>query len=112
MLRLIATLPLIAVLVSTPVALAEKHSPASHSVSYADLDLSEPAGVDVLMKRLNGAARKVCGPRPMTVLYGQLPAHLDCLDQATREAVDRIGSPAVSLAFNARTNERTQLASR
>jgi UrcA family protein len=112
MLRLTATLLLIAVLVSTPVALAEKPSPASHSVSYADLDLSEPAGVDVLMKRLNGAARKVCGPRPMTVVYGQLPAHLDCLDQAMREAVDRIGSPAVSFAFNSRVNQRTQLASR
>jgi hypothetical protein len=48
----------------------------------------------------------------MTVVYGQLPAHLDCLDQAMREAVDRIGSPAVSFAFNSRVNQRTQLASR
>jgi len=81
-------------------------------VSYADLDLSEPAGVDALMRRLSIAARKVCGPRPMTVLYGQLPMHLACLDQAMREAVDRIDSPAVSHAFNARMTKRTQLASR
>jgi UrcA family protein len=113
MLRLIAALPLAtALLAFSPAALAENPSPASYPVSYSDLDLSNPAGVDLLMKRLNTAAKKVCGKRPMTVLYGQLGPYLDCRHQAMADAVRRIGSPAVTFAFNSAIDQQPKLASR
>jgi UrcA family protein len=36
----------------------------SETVSYADLDLSRAEGVKTLMRRIDGAAKDVCGPEP------------------------------------------------
>jgi UrcA family protein len=35
------------------------------AVSYASLDLSNPAGREILLDKLNLAAHKICGPAPL-----------------------------------------------
>lgn len=48
-------------LLAAAVAAQSPAAPASVAVSYADLDLSRPAGVAVLDRRLARAADAVCG---------------------------------------------------
>lgn len=36
----------------------------SEAVAYGDLDLSRQEGVKTLMRRIDGAAKSVCGPAP------------------------------------------------
>jgi UrcA family protein len=59
MTKFLMTLALSAI-VATP-ALAQADDAATRRVSYADLDLSSPAGRAVLDRRLTSAVRAVCG---------------------------------------------------
>jgi UrcA family protein len=61
-------------------------------VSYADLDLSEPAGAHTLYARLKMAARKVCGHRPPPMELHASMAYRDCYDSALNKAVRRVDS--------------------
>jgi UrcA family protein len=92
--------PLLALLLlaSAP-ATAEDLKTATTSVTYSDLDLNRPAGVAALMKRLTRASDRVCGERPMSVLFGQLKSYLACRETAVANAVREIDVPAVTLAF-------------
>lgn len=68
-------------------------------VSYADLDLTKDAGVVRLQRRLEAAARQVCGsadPRDMK-LAGLAR---QCIDEAVMRAVAEVGSPQLT-ALNA-----------
>ena len=92
--------PLLALLLLTAApAVAEEPKTATTSVAYSDLDLSRPAGVATLMKRLSQASDRVCGERPMSVRYGQLAPYLRCRESAVANAVREIDQPAVTLAF-------------
>jgi UrcA family protein len=64
-------------------------------VGYGDLDLQKDAGVAQLQRRLEAAARKVCGhvdPRDI-----KLAARTrQCIDTAMKRAVGDVGSPKLA----------------
>jgi UrcA family protein len=67
----------------------------SKKVSYADLDISKPAGAKVLYGRIKTAARHVCALNG----YNDLSATQwvnQCTDRAIDKAVKDVGSPALS----------------
>jgi UrcA family protein len=61
-------------------------------VSYADLDLTDPAGARVLYARLKAAAREVCEYNGSARDLRQLMAHKDCYDRALNKAVHGVDS--------------------
>jgi UrcA family protein len=68
----------------------------SRRVSYADLDISKPAGAKVLYGRIARAAKEVCN---FSVGYESLGAAQSmhrCVDHAIANAVTDVGSPALS----------------
>lgn len=75
----------------------------SETVSYADLDLSTEAGAGKLLKRLDLAAQRACGPEPThSPLMPRVTALYDlCVREAVDVAVLRIGSPIVTAVYNA-----------
>jgi UrcA family protein len=67
----------------------------SKRVSYADLDISKPAGAKVLYGRIVRAAKEVCqitGFQPL----GTSQMVSRCVDYAIDNAVKDVGSPALS----------------
>ena len=67
----------------------------SKRVSYADLDISKPAGAKVLYGRIEAAARQVCaliGYRDL----GAMQRVNGCVDRAINNAVKQVDSPALS----------------
>ena len=77
---------------------------ASVSVTYADLDLSQPAGAQQLYRRLQRASRTVCG----SVDQANLAAYLrwqDCYSDALQRAVLRVNAPQLLALY--RTDPHT-----
>lgn len=73
---------------------AEQPAP-SQKVSYADLDISKPAGAAVLYRRIVRAAHQVCEDNTLKGLSTyRLINH--CVDRAIDKAVNDVGSPALS----------------
>lgn len=81
---------LIAVSLLACAATAAAASPASElpsvEVRYADLDLSKPAGVQVLYRRIRAAAREVCGSLELRSPR-QTRRWQDCYDGSLEKAV-------------------------
>jgi UrcA family protein len=69
-------------------------------VSYADLDLSNPAGADTLYERIKAAARKVCAPLATKEL-SRIGLWRDCYEQAVSNAVATIDRPTLTAAHRA-----------
>ena len=67
----------------------------SRKVSYADLDISKPAGAKVLYGRIVAAARQVCALSGYKDL-GTMQRVNGCVDRAINNAVMEVGSPALS----------------
>jgi UrcA family protein len=67
----------------------------SRKVSYADLDISKPAGAKVLYGRIVRAAREVC-QFPGFESLGTSQMINRCVDHAIDNAVKDVGSPALS----------------
>jgi UrcA family protein len=94
--------------VATGVAAAfpDPDEPLSVTVNYADLDLSKPAGVGALYRRLEKAAKTVCGP------YADRDPRRkavwrDCYDQAVANAVANIDRPMLTALHSAKKAPRT-----
>ena len=69
----------------------------SMSVSYAGLDLNDPAGMHTLYGRLKVAARLVCGGDISGVREVQrVFAHKACVDDALDSAVDSLDNAALT----------------
>ena len=64
----------------------------SVAVSYADLDLADPAGARVLYARLRSAAREACDYDRSVRDLQRLAAHKDCYDRALNKAVHGVDS--------------------
>ncbi|HEX5007013.1 MAG TPA: UrcA family protein [Hyphomonadaceae bacterium] len=82
----------------TAVAQTAPDYKASESVSYADLDLSTNDGARTLLRRIDFAAKRVCGPEPS---HSPLQPHLTafyqrCVRDSVDSTVDAIGSPLLS----------------
>jgi UrcA family protein len=67
----------------------------SKRVSYADLDISKPAGAKVLYKRIVRAAYDVCQISGFDSFAAATLVHR-CVDQAIDKAVKDVDSPALS----------------
>jgi UrcA family protein len=67
----------------------------SKRVSYADLDISKPAGAKVLYGRIVRAAKEVCQSDGYDSL-GAAQLVSRCIDHAIDNAVKDVGSPALS----------------
>jgi UrcA family protein len=68
---------------------------ASQKVSYADLDISRPAGAKVLYGRIVAAAHRVCGSSGFDSLAVKHQIDV-CTDRAIDNAVKDVGSAALS----------------
>jgi UrcA family protein len=73
---------------------ADKELP-SKRVSYADLDISSPAGAKVLYSRIFAAAKEVCAQNGVKDL-GDMQRVNGCVDHAINHAVKEVDSPALS----------------
>jgi UrcA family protein len=71
-------------------------------VKYADLDLTSDAGAAALLRRIEAAARQVCGdPRELQPLVRSVPIR-QCNTHAIEHAVTALGAPKVTLAYRVR----------
>ncbi len=76
--------------------------PSAESVVYADLDLSTPDGARVLLKRIDLAARRICGPGPShSPLEPRAAAYYrNCVVASVDAAVAGVGSPMLAVMHN------------
>lgn len=73
----------------------------SVKVSYADLDLQNQAGAQIMLRRIHHAASIACGNGPDDRLFWTVRAYRMCIDKAAESAIVRLHSPIVS-ALNGR----------
>jgi UrcA family protein len=66
------------------------------TVSYADLNLSNPAGVRVLYQRIVAAAQRVCGPEDNNLDLNRVTYRRRCVAEAVSRAVTNVGSPTLA----------------
>jgi UrcA family protein len=87
----------VAVAAAMLVGVAQGAEVATKTVSYQDLNLNTQAGVQVLYKRIHGAANQVCGnfdARDLQV--GR--AHKACVDRAVADAVATVNNQMLTKA--------------
>jgi UrcA family protein len=71
------------------------------TVSYRDLAVSTPQGATMLYRRIRFAADEVCSPLDHGDLSSR--AHKNaCIDQATAEAVMRVGEPQLLSVYDSK----------
>ncbi len=88
----------IALSAGTAFAEMSEKSMEAVAVSYAELDLSKPAGAEVLYDRLQRAAAKVCGVRERTSsLYyaASFAEKKACYKDALTRAVAQVDAPLI-----------------
>ncbi len=73
----------------------------SEVVSYADLDLSAPAGTSTLLRRIRGAVRNVCSPEPIAVELRDGADYSACRQEAMDRALDQVDLPQVTDGYRA-----------
>jgi UrcA family protein len=72
-------------------------------VKFADLNLSNPAGVTALYRRINAAARDVCKSYDIRSGSSTRPGSADpCVRKALQDAVNKVGHPALLAMYNAK----------
>ena len=80
------------------------------TVNYADLDLSRPAGADVMIARVRRAARSVCG-QEITGDRREIRRNHACVREAMNGAFMQLDAPLVTTRF-LRTGSSAELAAR
>jgi UrcA family protein len=73
----------------SPAARAQAPAARSIAVSYAQLDLSDPAAIDALFRRVNVAAERACGAYDARSLR-ERNGWRDCRDAAVKAAVAQL----------------------
>jgi UrcA family protein len=76
------------------VASADEPNPPTKTVNYADLDIEQPAGVKVLYRRIQAAAKQVC-PRQMDSV-DMIAAQQACINKAIDDAVKSVNVVALT----------------
>ena len=66
------------------------------TVSFADLDLSKPAGAQTLYKCIKAAARRVCGPVDRYTFVTPAQTSRQCYEQAIADAVAQVDRPSLT----------------
>jgi UrcA family protein len=64
-------------------------------VRYADLDLAREEGATVLARRINVAARAVCGSEPSPKSLHEYFRYRTCVNDSAEAAVHEVGAPLV-----------------
>lgn len=72
----------------------------SETVRFGDLDISQPRGAEILVKRIRRAATHVCAAEKVD--WNSNPTYRACLRKAASEAVAAVGNPVVSAAYAGR----------
>lgn len=75
----------------------------SQTVSFADLDLSKPAGAQTLYKRIQKAARHVCGPIDKYMYVTPRKAFRECYQEAIAAAVAQVDRPSLTALHREQT---------
>ncbi|MEQ8262526.1 UrcA family protein [Pseudohaliea sp.] len=73
---------------------------AQQTISYADLNLASETGRDTLARRIESAARQVCGSTSFRSAGGVRQATVSrrCVDEAVAEALTAVSANAGTLA--------------
>ena len=71
-------------------------APRQAIVKYSDLNLANAAGVEALNRRINLAAREVCGPEPDVREIGDSQAYRACVTHAQAQAVQPLAEAMAS----------------
>ncbi|HEX5008040.1 MAG TPA: UrcA family protein, partial [Hyphomonadaceae bacterium] len=80
-------------------------------VSYGDLDMSKPTGGETLLKRIEGAARKVCYQAvPRTLL--KVRSLGKCRNETIANAVGNVKISTLTMAWNKTQSQAVQLSAR
>jgi UrcA family protein len=93
--RLLAAAAAAALLAGAAPALAQVQHPESRVVSYADLDLEDPADADAFIARIERAAGEVCGDRTGPRPIAEISDTRDCAYDTTEFAIEDFGHPMV-----------------
>jgi UrcA family protein len=95
---------------ATPLAAKESRRVAVE-VRYADLNLASEEGADVLFRRIDNAARQVCGldTRQRGFVKRQARA---CHTETLRETVAKVDAPMVTQIYALRQGQRMVFAAR
>ncbi len=80
-------------------------------VSFADLELSSPAGAQSALNRIHAAAKTACGGEPDIRLLERLAIYHSCVKSTVKRAVASLDNPAVT-ALNAGEPGATMVANR
>jgi UrcA family protein len=78
------------------------------TVTWADLDLSRPAGLDRLYQRLSGAITNVCGPREHIRNIAGNRDRKACMERAMHNAVRNVGHRGLEEVHASRTGRSLQ----
>jgi UrcA family protein len=79
----------------------------SIKVSFADLDLSKPAGADTLYKRIKRASRMVCRDSASPSDPKGTRSYRKCYEAAMDNAVRHVGVPTLTALHQGDTAKRT-----
>jgi UrcA family protein len=85
---------------------ARANAPASVVVKFDDLDLNRDSDVQILLRRLDGAARRVC-----RMERDQVYSILSCRRDAVARGVADVGSPRLYAAWSERREKPRLFAS-
>jgi UrcA family protein len=86
---------------------ADVDQPPSKVVSYADLNLSNPAGAETLYRRIQGAAKQVCKQYNATEL-AMLSVFNSCYKTAVANAVRSVNSNPLTALHASKTTHGGQ----
>jgi len=89
-------------------ASAEQPGLEQKTVSFADLDLSKPAGAQTLYKRIKAAAAYVCGSNGRYTRLGGRKAWRACYDTAVANAVAQIDRPSLTALHREETSHEAR----
>jgi len=73
--------------------------PHQIAVRYADLDISRPAGAEVLIDRIRLAARSVCGTQADLRDIARFRTQAACQHEAMETAIRSVNSPLVAKLY-------------
>jgi UrcA family protein len=88
---------------------AHADEPTQRTVRYADLDLSQSAGVEQLYTRIKAAARGVCEPVSIRDLQSVAAAN-HCMEQAIAHSIAKVDAPALTNYYLAKTGKSMSVA--
>jgi UrcA family protein len=92
----------------TPITAICAERMAQVTVSYGDVNLSSPQGIETLYRRLKWAAAEVCGSEPQTPEFSFHAAWSRCVGTALDNAVAQVHS-AELVALHAKRSHKTAL---